>query len=190
MPLNIVFEELTTNNWSSFESLFSKCEQCSECWCLNHRVPASDAVTGDRAKEKMKDLTKEGKVGGLLGFIDKTCIAWVSVDPIETQVGHDYVVENDITSQKNTWMVHCIYITPEYRNKGLSKSLIQEAISFAKSKGASKIIAFPIPSETRNMFPQDEAEFSGRHSSFEKAGFISKKKMNKFYELMELDLNL
>lgn len=186
--MNLKVNQLTSENWKSFEKLFSACEQCRECWCLNHRISPSDIVTGDNAKAKMKLMVANAEVGGLLGFVNNECVGWISADPLQTQVGHDYVLENGIAGQSGAWAIHCVYIAPAFRGQGLSRLLIEKAIEFAKSKGATSILAFPIPESTRHNFPKDEAEFSGRYSTFQKAGFTHREKMNNFYQVVELSL--
>lgn len=186
--MNLLVEQLSSANWEHFEDLFSGCEQCRECWCLNHRVTPDEVVTGENAKVKMKTMTAEGKVGGLLGFVGDECAAWISVDPIETQVGHDYVIERGSAGNVGAWAIHCVYIAPAYRGKGLSRTLIEKATEFARDKGATSVLAFPIPSETRSKFPKDDAEFSGRYSTFVKAGFEDREQLNLFYLVMEMDL--
>jgi hypothetical protein len=55
-------------------------------------------------------------------------------------------------------------------------------VEFAKSNGAKLISAFPIPEENRNRFPVNEAEFSGRLSTYLKFGFkptLDDKQINK-----------
>lgn len=186
--VDLVVEQLSSFNWNGFEKLFSGCEQCRECWCLNHRVAPSAVVTGESAKAKMKSMVAERKVGGLLGFVGGECVAWISVDPIETQVGHDFVIERSATCSAGAWAIHCVYIAPTYRGKGLSRTLIEKAIEFAKGHGATSVLAFPIPNATRAKFPKDDAEFSGRHSTFKKAGFAEGETLNAFYQVMELSL--
>lgn len=178
---------LTSENWHDFEKLFSACEQCRECWCLNHRVRPSEVVTGEQAKAKMKSLLAAGQVGGLLGYVTDQCVAWLSVDALSTQCGHDYVTEGN-SFTPNTWTIHCVYIAPKCRGLGYSQELIRAGIEFAKSQGAKEVLVFPIPEETRAKFPEGEAEFSGRHSTFKKIGFIDKERLNDFYQVMQLEL--
>lgn len=185
--MQLQIQPLTSKNWNDFEQLFSACAQCKECWCLNHRVSPDAAVTGDEARVKMKELVSKGEVGGLLGYANEKCVAWLSVDPINTQVGHDYVVEGH-SKTENTWTIHCVYVAPEQRGQGFSKPLIQAGIDYAKSKGAIDVIVFPIPEETRTKFPEGEAEFSGRYSTFKKMGFKDQQRLNDFYQVMKLEI--
>lgn len=74
-----------------------------------------------------------------------------------------------------------------FRGQGVSTDLIRAAIDFAKANGASLISAFPIPSENRKRFPVNEAEFSGRFSTYSKMGIRPVEESSDFYQRMELD---
>lgn len=184
--MNLQIEKLSSHNWFHFENLFLENESCSKCWCLNHRVKPEDLVEGDLAKEKMNSLIEEGKANGLIGIIKNECVAWLSVDPLSSQLGHDYSLINK-NIEEHHWAIHCVYIKAKYRNLGLSKLMIQNGISYAKTQGATGIFAFPIPESNLSDFPKDEAEFSGRYSTFKKLGFVEKEILGNFYQVMNLN---
>ncbi len=155
--------------------------QCSECWCLNHREPAG-CPTGKVAQEKMKTLTATEKVSGLLAFKDQECIGWIAIDPMSELNGHDC----QASGKENEWSIHCLFIKEGFRGIGISKLLIQSATQYAKENGASIISAFPIPEDKRNKFPANEAEFSGRFSTYIKLGFRPIGEPSDFYQRVEL----
>ncbi len=178
--MEIKIQPLGENNWAGFISLMSTDVQCSECWCLNHREPAGCA-TGLPAQEKMKELVSIGKVHGLLAYQNEECVGWIAIDPMSALKGHDC----QTTGKVDEWSIHCIFIKDGFRGMGLSKQLIKAAIEYAKLKGATLISAFPIPEENRNKFPANEAEFSGRFSTYSKMGFEPVGKASSFYQRME-----
>ena len=178
----INIKKLSENTWSDFVSLMKTDTQCSECWCLNHREPAGCA-TGAAAQEKMQKLTVDNKIGGLLAYQAQECIGWIAVDPMTMLVGHDC----QSTGKDQEWSIHCLFIKEGFRGQGVSRQLINNAIEFAKSNGAKLISAFPIPEESRSRFPINEAEFSGRHSTYVKMGFKPADEVSEFYQRMELE---
>jgi GNAT superfamily N-acetyltransferase len=131
----------------------------------------------------MQQLTTEDKVGGLLAYQDQKCVGWIAVDPMTELVGHDC----QPSGKPNEWSIHCIFIKDGFRGQGVSKQLISAAIEFAKSNGAKLISAFPIPSENRSRFPVNEAEFSGRFSTYSKMGFKPSGEPSDFFQRMELE---
>lgn len=178
----IAVKKLTSDTWTDFVALMQTDAQCSDCWCLNHREPAG-CSTGSAAQAKMQQLTTENKVGGLLAYQDQKCVGWIAIDPMSELVGHDC----QPSGKPNEWSIHCIFVRDGFRGQGISTALIRAAIDFAKSNGASLISAFPIPSENRKRFPVNEAEFSGRFSTYSKMGFKPVGESSDFYQRMELD---
>ncbi|MGE4133326.1 MAG: GNAT family N-acetyltransferase [Bdellovibrionales bacterium] len=169
--------------WNDFVALMQSEPQCRECFCLNHREPAGCA-TGEGAKARMSQLLTQGKVGGLLAFEGEKCIGWIAIDPMTELVGHDC----QPSARDGEWAIHCIFVLDGFRGKGASTELIRAAIELAKSRGAHLVSAFPIPAENRERFPVNEAEFSGRYSSFSKMGFRSIGQPADFYQRMELEV--
>jgi GNAT superfamily N-acetyltransferase len=174
---------LSTETWSDFTSLMQSDNQCAECWCLNHRLP-SGCPTGLAAREKMRILIEGKEVEGLLAYSDGECIGWLSIDPISKLVGHDCLS----TGKVGELAIHCIFVKENYRGKGISKHLIENAIQYAHENGAKLISAFPIPEENRGKFPVNEAEFSGRFSTFQKLGFKQVENFSEFYQRVELQV--
>jgi len=178
----IAIKALSSDTWNDFVSLMMTDAQCAECWCLNHRESAG-CPTGAAAQAKMLQLTTENKVGGLLAYQDQNCVGWIAIDPMSELVGHDC----QSSAKPNEWSIHCIFVKDGFRGLGISSVLIRAAIEFAKSKGAMLISAFPIPSENRSRFPVNEAEFSGRFSTYSKMGFKPSGESSDFYQRMELE---
>jgi len=182
MELGFRIKQLGTDTWTDFVSLMQMDAQCAECWCLNHREPTGCA-TGTAAQEKMKLLTDQNKVGGLLAYVGTDCVGWLSIDPMTEMVGHDC----QSTAKPDEWSIHCIFVKDGFRGQGISTKLIQAAVVFAKENGAKLVSAFPIPSKNRSKFPPNEAEFSGRFSTYAKLGFKPVGEGSDFYQRMELN---
>jgi GNAT superfamily N-acetyltransferase len=136
------------------------------------------------AQDKMKELTATRRADGLLAYEGSACIGWIAIDPMTALAGHDCRT----TGKDGEWSIHCLFIKDVHRGKGLSMQLIQAAIEYAKSKNAKLISAFPIPNENRSRFPPNEAEFSGRFSSYQKLGFQPVGQAEEFYKRMEYQL--
>lgn len=174
--------------WPDVVSLFSTNRECGLCFCMSHRVKPENEVLGEDAKQALHKLIESDKVCSILAYKDNLCVGWCAVDPLEEQPGHDYSFWKDAQLHPDTWSIHCLFVHPNHRGKGLSNILIKKAIDTAKDKGAKKIIAFPIPPKMRKHFPQHDSEFSGRFSSFTKAGFKPTARINDFYEVVSLEV--
>jgi GNAT superfamily N-acetyltransferase len=180
-----------TSSWADVEKLFATDRECNLCFCMNHRVKQEDEVLGAEAQKALYNLTEEKKVCSVLAYDGDKCVGWCAVDPLVAQPGHDYSYWKTSKKEKldeGTWSIHCLFIHPDYRDKGVSSLLINKAVTTARDKGAKKLIAYPIPVKMRDKFPPISSEFSGRFSTYEKAGFKPVDRINDFYEVVSLDL--
>lgn len=184
----IQIERVTEENWQKLVQLFSGSAECSACWCMNHRSSPSSCPTGDSAKAALQQDLITGEAFGLLAMVDNVPAGWCAVDPVKTQVGHDYYPQSKQCESSSAWMIHCLYIDPNHRGAGLSKALINAAVDLAKAEGASELLAFPIPEDSVGKFPKDVAEFSGRFSTFKKFGFEAKVRLDDFYQVVSKPL--
>jgi GNAT superfamily N-acetyltransferase len=155
----ITIENVSKHNWPSLVQLFEGSKECSDCWCMNHRRNPSNCPNGTAAKNALLEEINSGKAYGLLAFINGKPCGWCAVDPVNTQIGHDYFLESVDGKYSAAWMIHCLYVDPAHRGAGISKALISAAIDLAKFHGAKELLAFPIPENFSNKFPKDIAEF-------------------------------
>ena len=179
----IHIERATAENWADLESLFRTSAECEGCWCMNHRCKPEIAPTGNEAREALKSLIADGRAFGLLAYKESQCVGW-----IKNQPGHDFSVEKPEFKDAGAWSIHCLYVASNARAQGVSSQLVKAAVDLAKQEGATSVYAFPIPEETRNKFPEHEAEFSGRLSTYLRLGFQTNEKLNDFYQVVVRDL--
>lgn len=177
-------ENISEKNWTSLVALFQGSKECADCWCMNHRSDPKNCPSGDSAKAALLKEIKSGTVFGLLAFLNGQPVGWCAVDPLKTQVGHDYYLSTKDAKSSKVWMIHCLYVAPGHRGAGISSELVKSAIQLAKSNRAAELLAFPIPEESLGKFPKDLAEFSGRLSTFKKFNFESKARLGDFYEVV------
>jgi GNAT superfamily N-acetyltransferase len=169
------------DTWPDFVSLMKTDAQCADCWCLNHRQ-APGCPTGVAAQNEMKKRTIEEKVSGLLGYLAGECVGWIAIDPMLELIGHDC----HETGKSDEWAIHCMFVKAGFRGQGISTRLIAAAVDYGRAKGVRIISAFPIPEESRHRFPVNEAEFSGRISTYLKLGFQPVGGFSDFYQRLEL----
>lgn len=175
-------KSLTPDRWPDFVGLMQSDSQCNECWCLNHREPTG-CPTGDAAKSRMQNIVRDREAHGLLAYEGSTCVGWLAIDSMATLKGHDC----QATGKDGEWSIHCLFVKAGFRGKGISTAMIHAAIKYAYEQGAKIISAFPIPEINRLRFPEHEAEFSGRFSTFSKSGFRVHGEPGEFYQRMELE---
>ncbi|MFI5135026.1 MAG: hypothetical protein ACHQD9_04145, partial [Chitinophagales bacterium] len=85
MVKKISFRPLTESVWKDFEKLFGAKGACGGCWCMFWRLQRKDydLNKGEGNKRMMKQLVKEGKIPGILLYLDNKVAGWCSVAPRE-----------------------------------------------------------------------------------------------------------
>jgi len=153
---------------------------------MNHRSDPAACPTGENARLALRAAFENGSAYGLLAFDGERAVGWCAVDPVATQVGHDYFLH---TPGGSDWMIHCLYVEESARGKGVSGALVEAAAALAKENMAERILGFPIPEGSAGKFPKDLAEFSGRLSTFRKLGFEPRERLDDFYQVVALQLS-
>ena len=115
-------------------------------------------------RNKLEALVQAGTPIGVLAYHQGKPVGWCSVAPRETY----RLLESSTTLKRMdalpTWCVVCFYADPAMRGQNLPVRLLQAAVAFAASQGATIIEGYPVE-------PNRSYRFMGSPSTFEKAGF-------------------
>lgn len=168
---DLTFKPVTPATWPDFEVLFGENGAMAGCWCMWWRVKRKDweanAYDGNRAA--MKALVDGGTVPGLLAFDGDRAVGWVSVAPREDfGVLQRSPVLKPVDEQP-VWSIVCFYVDKEYRDRGVTRALLDAAVDYARAQGATLIEGYPLDpqgGDTSNV-----SAFTGFLSTFQEAGF-------------------
>lgn len=160
--MNLRYSPITKANWHELET-FLESRGCPHyCWCMVWRnmIPKSDRSSKADKKTSLKKYVDDNLPVGFLTYNDDQPIAWCSIAPRETHraLGGDDRLED-------VWSLTCFFIKREYRKQNLGKSLIEQAIHYAKQNGAKYLEAYPVEPTSTSY------RFMGITNQFEKAGF-------------------
>lgn len=132
--MGLTTQALSEANWSDFEALLAPANGCDGCWCYNHHIqPGDPDVTGDEARLAKRALAVAGKALGVLAYDDGEPAGWCAVDLPDDIPGHDCVEPGAAPAHR--WSVHCFYVRPESRGRGVSRALLEAAEALARSRG-------------------------------------------------------
>lgn len=166
------FHPLTLARWSDLEKLFGPRGAIGGCWCMWWRIKRAEfeQQQGDGNRQAMHDIVKSGKVPGILAYAGGQPIAWCSVAPRE-----DYPVLGRSPNLKPiddqpVWSVVCFFLAKPFRHQGLSVKILEAALEYAHSNGASIVEGYPIAPKKDHA--PDIYAFTGIVSTFQKAGFV------------------
>ncbi|MFN2213480.1 MAG: GNAT family N-acetyltransferase [Anaerolineales bacterium] len=172
LEFNLEFHPVTPERWEDLERLFGPRGAIGGCWCMWWRVKRKEFEQnqGDGNHDAMCSIVESGVVPGILAYAEGEPVAWCSVGPREDfpVLDRSYVLKR--VDDEPVWSIVCFFIGKNYRNQGLSSSLLLAAVEYAAQNGARLIEGYPIAPK-KDQAP-DIYAFTGFVSTFKKAGFI------------------
>ena len=112
----------------------------------------------------MESRVRDSVPVGILGYLGGEPVAWCSIAPRPTyrELGgkKDRAEEPD-----SIWSLVCFFVVRRFRRQGITQLLIQAAVDYARSMGATVIEAYPVRTDSPSY------RFMGVIPSFETAGF-------------------
>ncbi|WP_297082989.1 GNAT family N-acetyltransferase [uncultured Demequina sp.] len=143
------------------------------CWCLSMRVSSGDPrVKGQppRARaELLRDLCGEAIPPGVLAYDGDRVIGWCSVSPRSSY--HRLVRSRVIphVDDQPVWSVVCFVVRAGHRRQGVAGELLDGAVEFARSHGATIVEGYP--ADTGGDRIDVASAYVGTLSLFERHGF-------------------
>ena len=181
---------LTADRWEDLEKLFGKSGAYSGCWCMWWRFtgPEWSAHRGEGNKEAFRGVVESGEVPGILGYIDGEPAGWCAIAP---RAAHKRLREERVrifkkVDEEPVWTITCFYIGRAYRRKGLMLALLNAAVDYARSQGATVIEGYPLDTEGEKK--ADSSAYTGLMSTFVKAGFVEVVRRHAGRPIMRKDL--
>ena len=168
--MNFTFSTLSADNWNDFVALFGDKGACGGCWCMYWRLKAADynRLKGEGNKKALKKVIKKTSPG-IIAYADDKAVGWCAVAPRSEYIRLDTSRVLKPVDDQPVWSISCFFIQKGFRNKGLSKQLLEYAVGFAISKGAKIVEGYPVESKTGKM--PDVFAWTGFSRTFIKAGF-------------------
>ena len=170
-PRALEFLPLTPDRWPHFEKLFGKRGACAGCWCMWWRLKGSafEKNQGAGNRRAMRKIVLYGEVPGILAFERDEPVGWCSVAPREafSSLNRSPVLKR--LDDKPVWSIVCFFVSKPYRQHGISKRLIEAAVSYAKENGAEIIEAYPV--NTDQVKGPKHPNYMGTDTMFADAGF-------------------
>jgi GNAT superfamily N-acetyltransferase len=162
----IVFREVSHENWPDFAGLFESRGGPKSCWCMVWRSTVTEAKQRDGASRRaaMQSRIEAGVPIGILGYRDGAPIAWCSIAPRDTYRHLGGL--DDSEAPERVWALACFFVKREYRGHGISKRLLLAAVDHAARNGATIVEAYPVDPDSPSY------RFMGFVETFSEAGFL------------------
>jgi GNAT superfamily N-acetyltransferase len=167
------FLPVTSDCWGDLEKLFGPHGAYSGCWCMWWRLSRAEfgRQSADERKAGLKALVNEGRVPGILAYLDNEPVAWVSVAPRETYPPLERSRTLKRVDDKPVWSIVCFYVAKPYRSRGLMVDLLRGAVAYAAQQGAHIVEAYPVEPSSGTV-PGGTVGYMGLISAFRRAGFV------------------
>jgi GNAT superfamily N-acetyltransferase len=185
---SMVFKPVTIKEWDDLQLLFGEPGEQNGCWCMYWRVKRSkfQQDLGELNRRAFQEIIESGSVPGILAYLDGKPIGWCSVAPREEFPVLDRSSTLKRVDKKPVWSIVCFFVSNNFRQKGVSKALIQEAVAYAGRNGAKIVEAYPLAPEGFQVTRYKN--YMGVLSMFEEAGFQEVVRRSKKRPIMRFTL--
>jgi GNAT superfamily N-acetyltransferase len=139
------WKPLNRETWDDFEALFGPRGACGGCWCMTWRLPPAEfrANSGAGNRAAMRALADAGREPGVLLYEDGRAVAWCAVAPREQYVRLAKSRVLAPVDEEKVWSVSCFFVNKKARGRGLSVAVLEAAVEFARSRGATIVEGYP-----------------------------------------------
>ena len=142
----------------------------SVCWCLSHRVDArtNKSLVGKARGDYVRELCARPVAPGVLAYDGNEVVGWAAVAP-RAELPFARSTKIPHVDDLPVWSVWCIRVRPGHRGKGLSHTLLEGAVEYARSRGAPAVEGYP--ADNRGEKVDLTMAYVGTRAVFEAAGF-------------------
>lgn len=184
---------LTPDRWNDFIALFETDSICKMCWCVHHRLPAAvrrEATPASR-KTAMAKIVKNGPPPGLLAYQGDEAVGWLAIAPRPATPDWNEGRKASAAElpehgqDESVWGASCFFIRKDARGTGLTSTLLDAGMAYARSRGARTVEACPMAHDDKRS---DTGMFVGPKRVFDRAGFKTVLERKAGRPLMRLEL--
>lgn len=172
--MDLTIKPLTSELGKNFteyleEISFDHAPHWATCYCrFYHHNGSLDEWTcrsGEANREEALFEIDRGNMKGYLAFDGKQCIGWLNANDLrQYKRFEDY--EKPFPEDTKAGCVICFVIHPDYRRKGIAKSLLKRAVDDFKRQGYDGVLALPI-----DGIDKPEMQYRGTLNMYTSLGF-------------------
>jgi len=145
-----------------------------KCWCMWFIDPVKDFHAAGAAgnRERFEGLARSAaEPMGLLAYRAGRPVGWCAVGPMErfARALRTPTLRGCGAPPQKSWLVPCFFVHPAHRRSGVTRRLLERAVSLAAEHGAELVAGFPVagqrPASSGDRQVGSEGVFAG-------AGFV------------------
>lgn len=162
---------VTEERFDDFADVLNPNRRTTHCWCLSHRLRVKDIdVLGDGSRESAARALAGSPGGfGVVTYCDGLPVGWCHVAPreeIPRLVASKLIRPID---DLPVWSIICVVVRSGHRRQGVTRHLIEGAVSYAAARGAPAVESYPV--DTRGGRMDLTMAFVGTRAMFESCDF-------------------
>ena len=161
---------LTEDRFDDFADVVNKNRRPTHCWCTTHRLREReiDDLGGRDREQAMRALVGREPPPGVVAYADGVPVGWCNIGPRADipRLTHSKLITpvDDVA----VWSIVCVVVRSGHRRQGVTQPLLEGAVSYAASRGAPAVEAYPVDPGGRM---DTTMAFVGTRAMFEKVGF-------------------
>jgi GNAT superfamily N-acetyltransferase len=163
---------LTRDRWDDLVTVFDRPGDPKGCWCMFYRVRGREFERrwGRGNREDFRAVVEAGPPPGLLAYRDGEPVGWCAVAPRDAyrRILSSRVLK-PVDDDPGVWSIVCFYVVRGERRGGLAAALLEAAVDYAATQGASAVEGYP--RDTAGAARHANEMFVGSMSMFADAGF-------------------
>ena len=163
------------------------------CWCMwfitSVREYHAAGIEGNRARFAALAASSDDPMG-LLAYRDDEPVGWCAVGPrsrYKRALKTPTYRGGDDEDDASIWLVPCFFVHPDERRSGLTRELLDAAVSLATDRGARAIEGFPFAGQKRRSSGDRQVGFE---SLFTACGFTAVRRPSASRVVMRRELSV
>ena len=169
-------------SWEDLQTVMGARGQASTCQCQWFKIRDRDwrSTPVEELAERLRGQTGCGNPGstatsGLVAYFGDEPAGWCAVEPRTAYVRLPrmrvpWADRDEDRNDDAVWAVTCFVTRTGFRRRGVSRTLAQAAVDFARERGARAIEGYPLVPKPGQEFTWGEL-YVGSRSIFADAGF-------------------
>jgi GNAT superfamily N-acetyltransferase len=151
------------------------------CQCQRYKLAPRESFASFPVEERVFRLRQQTDCGhaesdatsGLVAYIDGEPVGWCAIEPRSAYPGLlrnnrvPWLGRSEDKADDTVWALTCVFARAGFRRRGVSRALVEAAVTFARHRGARAIEGYPM---TRTDVIDEELHV-GTTSIFAAAGF-------------------
>jgi GNAT superfamily N-acetyltransferase len=161
------FRPVTRRTLADLER-FSECHgKFRHCSCMRWRLRSTDyqKTNKDQRIAMLAELADDNAPVGVLAYRGETPIGWCAVAPRAQYAALERFQALPRIDDKPVWSVVCFFIDRKARRQGVTLALLNVAVTYAASQGATIVEGYPVEPGPRLY------TYMGAPQIFRRAGF-------------------